>query len=185
MIILYSIFLVSIAFTSTIEDQSARSIEEIISTLFVDKKGPKDLSTFRIDRCQNSKIDWSQFLVPNKQTELEYNFKDGCDLEGVLTPHFYKPFVLDLKIRNLFQFTNIKSVNQISAILERDPIIKLDMKEGSLQGGQTLIKFEASYSVRIKSSENKTNIEHLGGEIIIKKINSKDVLIKKKIKRNI
>ena len=76
-------------------------------------------------------------------------------------------------------------MNQISAILERDPIIKLDMKEGSLQGGQTLIKFEASYSVRIKSSENKTNIEHLGGEIIIKKINSKDVLIKKKIKRNI
>jgi hypothetical protein len=181
MIILYSIFLASIAFTSTIEDQSVRSIEEIISTLFVDKKGPKDLSTFRIDRCQNSKIDWSQFLVPNKQTELEYNFKDGCDLEGVLTPHFYKPFVLDLKIRNLFQFTNIKSVNQISAILERDPVIKLEMKDGALKGGESNLKFEANYSIRTKIVQNKLEIEHLGGEILISEINTKKVLIKKRI----
>jgi hypothetical protein len=175
----------SIASTSTIEDQSVRSIEKIISTLFVDKKGSKDLSSFRIEKCQISKLDWSQFLVPTKKVNLEYNFKDGCDLQGILTPQFFKPFLMDLQLRNLFEFTNIKSVNQISAILERHPVIKLEMKDGSLNGEKSNIIFEANYSVRIKTIEKKTKIEHLGGEISILKINSKQVLIKKKIKSNI
>jgi hypothetical protein len=181
MFILCFFLMTSFAFTSTFENQSLQSIEEIIRSFISEKKDSKDVISFRIDKCQKSTIHWSQFLQNNKRANLEYKFHDGCDLKGFFSPQIFKPFLLNLEIRNLFQFTNIKTMNQISAALERNPIMRLDMKDGTLKGSESILKFEANYSIRTKSINGRLELEHLGGEILISEINAKKVHIKKKI----
>jgi len=165
------------------EENSIQSIKLILRTITTERKTNQEkLNHFRIDNCQDPKINWAQILTSHSQASIKFKFKEGCDLNGEINPQFIKPFKINLDLRNLFHFTTFQSDNQISAILERHPILKLEITNGLLKGLNSEVKFNANYSIRIKSSNEMTKAEYLEGEIIITEINSRKIKIIHKIK---
>lgn len=161
------------------------SIKALIQPLLPGKKKAlsKIYSSFRIDLCEKHQVNWGDVLLKQTPVTLQYKFKDGCDVQGEISPKILLPFEAKLEIRNLGPYTEVVSQNKISASFESKPILNLEMRSGSLKSKKGDVKFEADYQVRINPM-NKANPveENLGGVIKIKEILGQKVSIKESIK---
>lgn len=167
----------------TIED-AKRSVLSLIQPLMAGNstKRPKGTEDFRVDGCDKKKINWIDVLFMRETATLDFKFKEGCDIQGTITPKVLQPFAANLDLRNLRSYSRIETQNTVSANLETKPILNLEMRDGVLSGKGDVVKFEADYRVRISPAEKKTLTENLGGELRISEINGKKVAIKQKIK---
>jgi len=165
-----------------IED-AKRSIIALIQPLMAGSatKRPKGTEEFRVDQCEKKKINWMDVLLMKDTAKLDFKFKEGCDIQGSITPKVLQPFPANLDLRNVRSYSRVETQNTVTANLETKPILNLEMREGILSGKKDVVKFEADYRVRISPMENKTVSENLGGELRIHEINGKKVSIKEKI----
>lgn len=173
----------SSAFASEM-DEAKKSVEALIRPLLTSGSSaqrPKGTEKFRVDTCKKHKIDWMAVLLRQSEATLDFSFKPGCDIEGVIKPLILTPFPAGLKLRNLQSFDKVDTMNKVTAVLETRPILNLEMREGLLTGKKSKVKFEADYRVRVSPTGGKTVTENLGGEIRISEINGKKVQIKEKI----
>lgn len=168
---------------ATIED-AKRSVLSLIQPLMAGNatKRPSGTEEFRVDGCEKKKINWMDVLMMKDTATLNFKFKEGCDIQGSITPKVLQPFPANLDIRNIRSYSRIETQNTVTANLETKPILNLEMREGVLSGKTDKVKFEADYRVRISPMEKKTVTENLGGELRISEINGKKVSIKEKIK---
>lgn len=166
-------------------DEAKRSILSLIRPLVPgsNKTLPKELGEFRVDKCEKHKIDWMGVLMMRTKAHLKYSFKEGCDIEGTITPAVFSPFPAKLKLRNLKNYTQIESQNKVNSTIESKPIMNLEMRQGLLSGQKGLVKFEADYEVQLNPVNKEKVVEkNLGGEIRISEIYGKKVTIKEKIR---
>lgn len=172
-----------IALASPEVEDAKRSITALIQPLMAGNstKRPKGTEDFRVDQCEKKKINWMDVLLMRETAKLDFKFKEGCDIQGSITPKVLQPFVANLDLRNVRSYSRVETKNTVTANLETKPILNLEMREGVLSGKKDVVKFEADYRVRISPMENKTVSENLGGELRIFEINGKKVSIKEKI----
>jgi len=161
-----------------------KSIEALIKPL-IPHRAKENLNSkekFRTDLCEKHKINWMNVLLKKEEAKLTYHFKEGCDIQGTIIPQIIESFPAELAIKNVPDFNHIKSINEIIPSLELKPILNLKMDQGILTGPKGLVKFSATYSVRINTT-SKTKIldENLGGEIYISEIFGQKTSIREKI----
>jgi hypothetical protein len=165
-------------------EEAKQSIRSLIRPLIPgsDKTPPKELGGFRVEGCEKHKIDWMGVLLMRTKAKLDYHFKEGCDIEGTITPAVFSPFPAKLKLRQLESYDLIETQNKITATLESKPVMNLEMREGVLTGKKGKVKFEADYEV-VLNPMNKDQIveKNRGGEIRISEIYGKKIAIKEKI----
>jgi hypothetical protein len=168
--------------TSEIQD-AKRSIQSLIRPLLAgsSKKVTKSDQEFRIDGCDQKKIDWMGVILMRETATLNYKFKKYCDIEGTITPKVFQSFPVKLKLRNIKSYSQVESQNKITANLEQKPILNLEMEEGLLSGKDAKVKFTATYKVQINPVADDTIEKNLGGELRIIEINGKKTNIKEKI----
>ena len=165
-------------------DEAKKSVEALIRPLLATSSSvprPKGTEKFRVDNCKKHKVDWMAVLLRQSEATLDFTFKPGCDIEGVIKPLILTPFPASLKLRNLQSFDKVDTMNKVTALLETRPVLNLEMREGLLTGKKSKVKFEADYRVRVSPAGGKTVTENLGGEIRISEINGKKVQMKEKI----
>lgn len=143
------------------------------------KDKPSSGNKFRVDLCE--KIRWDNLLMITKKTELRFEFKEGCDIKGVVNPKLLSWFPIELELRNIPNYNQIKANGLISAVLETNPVIRLDIKEASLHNEKKSIAFEGSYKVRIGQNGKKALVQKLGGEIILTGFGDQKILPSEKI----
>jgi hypothetical protein len=180
---LLMLLLPSLSLASAEIDDAKRSIQSLIRPLMAGsaKKRPPGTEKFRVDTCEKTKINWMKVLLMQESATLKYTFKEGCDIQGTITPKVLQPFDANLDLKNIDSYSRIETTNKITANLEVKPILNLEMRKGTLSGKKSIVKFEADYRVRISPMEKKTVAENLGGELRIFEINGKKVSIKEKI----
>ncbi len=171
---------------TTKEIESAKSsIKTLITPLLPGAKRGKltPIGNFRIDACEKVVINWTDVLLMRKSVVMQYKFKDGCDIEGAITPKVLQPFEAKLLVRHLPPYTEIQSENKITASLETKPILFLEMRKGTLSSPKGVIKFEADYQIQINPISDTEPVEKdLGGEIRITEIYGTKANIKEKIR---
>lgn len=155
-------------------------IHPLIPGLTIER--PKGMEKFRVDGCDKHKINWSEVLMLRRPVTLDYKFKKDCDIQGSVSPKAFLPFPIELQIRNIDSYKNIKSENKITSSFESRPVMILEMREGILTGRKGNIKFEADYQVQIDPLKPNSPVhKNLGGEIRITEIHGLKVSIKEKI----
>jgi hypothetical protein len=167
---------------SEIED-AKRSVRSLIQPLMAgsSKSRPKGTEKFRVDGCDNKKVDWMGIILMRSSATLDYKFKKDCDIEGTITPKVFQSFPASLKLRNIQSYSKVDSQNKVTANLETKPILNLEILEGVLSGKKSLVKFEADYKVQMNPTAKNPVEKNLGGEIRILEINGKKTNIKEKI----
>lgn len=165
-------------------EEAKKSLRALITPILQRPvKDPKTLTKdFSVAKCEKHQINWMEAILKPKSVALTYTFRPGCDIEGTVYPTIFKPFITNLKLKNLHNFHHLSSENKITASLEALPIIYLEIRSAKLSGTKGDIKFDADYSVRINPAKTGDPIqENLGGEIRIKEIYGKPVTIKERI----
>lgn len=159
------------------------SIKSLIAPLLSKKNNrPKGTENFRVDTCEKHKINWKEFLTFQSSLTMSFTFKEGCDIQGTVSPAFIKPFPASLDVRNLMDFSHVDTQNKITGTLEKKPIMTLEMRDGKLTGKKGKVRFEADYQVLINPLNRENPIEkNLGGELRIHEIYGMKVSIKEKI----
>jgi hypothetical protein len=176
-------FFSSLTLASTEVEDAKRSVRSLIQPLMAGsaKVRPKGTEKFRVDACDKTKINWMNVLMMKESATLNYKFKEGCDIQGTITPKVFSPFPANLELRNIQSYSRMTTVNKITANLETKPILNLEMREGLLSGKTSKVKFEVDYKVRINPSVEKSRTENLGGVLRISEVNGKEVNITEKI----
>ena len=166
---------------SEIED-AKRSIQSLIRPLLNGggQARPKGAEKFRVDTCEKEKINWMDVLFMRKEATLTYTFKEGCDIQGTITPKVFQPFPAKLALRHIDSYQEVQGQNRIMAQLESKPILNLEIREGLLTGKHK-VKFEADYKVQINPMEKNPVEKNLGGVLRILELNGKKVNITEKI----
>lgn len=185
-----TLFLLALLITQPIlakneTEEAKKSLKALIEPILQRQiKDPKAaLGEFSVEKCEKHKINWMDVILMRESAALTYSFKPGCDIEGTVNPTVIKPFPVDLKLKNLQNFTRLESENKITPTIESMPIMNLAVRAAKLTGKNGLVKFEADYAVRINPMKKKNMVEeNLGGEIRITEIYGKPVTIKEKIK---
>lgn len=176
----------SAATPATEAEEAKKSLKALIEPILQKQlKNPKTLlNDFSVAKCEKYKINWMDVILMRKEAALTYNFRPGCDIEGVVNPTVIKPFPVDLKLKNLHHFNRLQGQNKITASLEAKPVMNLAVRSAILTGAKGVVKFEADYDVRIDPLKQGKDIveKNLGGEIRISEIYGKKVSIKEKIK---
>lgn len=164
--------------------EARESIKALISPLVQRtlKKLPAGLEDFEVKGCDKHNINWREFLTFQSGFTLTYKFKEGCDIQGSVTPKLLQPFPASLEVRNLMDFKKVDTMNKITSTIESRPTLFLEMREGKLLGKKGKVVFEADYSVKVNPLKREDPIEeNLGGEIRISEIYGQKVSIKEKI----
>lgn len=176
-------FFATNVFPGTEVQDAKRSIEALIQPLMAGsaKKRPPGTEKFRVDKCEKHKINWMNVLLQREEARMKFTFAPGCDINGTIQPKVLQEFPANLDLRNVQSFTRVETINKVTANLETKPILNLEMRNGTLSGKTSKVKFEADYAVRINPVGKKTVSENLGGELRISEINGKKVSIKEKI----
>ena len=181
------LWMMSLGITAPTQDvkEAQISIKALIRPLIPgqNKTLPKEVKDFRVDLCEKHKVNWMNVLLMRETVTLEYKFKEGCDIQGTITPKVFTPFPSKLALKNLKSYEEIETQNKVTASIETKPLMFLEMREGKLKGKKGIVKFEADYQVRLDPMKKKDVVEeNLGGEIRILEIHGKKVSIKEKIK---
>lgn len=166
-------------------EEAKRSIKTLIQPLLPGAKRtkPASLKNFNINGCEKFAINWRDVLMMRTSVVLQYKFKEGCDIEGAITPKLLQPFPVALTIRNLPPYTKLETENKITASLETKPIMNLEMRKGILTGQKGAVKFEADYQIQINPISDTEPVEKdLGGEIRITEIYGTKTNLREKIK---
>lgn len=166
-------------------NEAIESVKALIGPLIMPgaKKVSKGAKSFTVAGCEKHKIDWMEVLMMRTKVSISYSFKPQCDIQGTIHPAVLSPFPADLKLRNLEEFTQLKTQNKVSSTIESKPVLHLDVTSGELFGPKGVVRFIANYSVRINPmSDSKKLEENLGGELMISEIYGQKVSIKEKIK---
>lgn len=164
--------------------EARQSISSLISPLLpgTRKAISKLAKDFRVDKCQTEKVNWSDVLMMRKSVTLVFKFKEGCDIEGSVTPKVFSAFPAEFKLRNLKLYDRVQSMNTVRSTFESKPIMTIELREGILYGRPGKVKFEADYQVQIDPLNRQKPVEkNLGGEVRISEIGGKKVSIKEKI----
>jgi hypothetical protein len=172
--------------TPTLEvEEAKKSLLAMIRPLLTNSKQIKESTLpkdFQLQGCDKHKINWMNVILMKEEAELKYVFKTGCDVEGTINPRIFRPFPVDLKLRNLASYHKISTQNTITASFESRPIMLLEMTAGELTGPKGVVKFEADYRVQLNPMNKENPVEkNLGGEIRISEIYGKKASIKEKI----
>lgn len=164
-----------------IED-AKRSVRSLIQPLLggSSKGRPKGTEKFRVDACEKKKVNWTDVLLMRTEVTLEYKFKTGCDIQGIIKPKAFQPFPVSLDLRNVQSYKKITAISTLTASLETKPILNLEVKEGILKG-KDVVKFEMDYQVQMNPLVKNPIEKNLGGELRITEINGKKTSIKEKI----
>lgn len=165
-----------------IED-AKRSIQELIRPLMAggSKQRPKGTEKFRVDGCEQTRINWMDVLTMKQEASLNYKFKEGCDIQGTIRPKIFQSFPTALELRNIRSYNRVEGQNKITADLDTKPILNLEIREGLLTGTSAKVKFEADYRVQLNPVNKNPLEKNLGGELRITEINGKKTLIREKI----
>lgn len=184
-LILVALVLSARAYATSETEEAKKSLRALLTPILQKPvKDPKALiKDFSVANCDKHKINWMNVILMRESAALTYKFKPGCDIEGTVYPTIIKPFTTDLKLKNLQNFTHLISENKITASLETEPVMNLEVRSAKLTGAKGVVKFDADYAVRINPLEKKNPVtENMGGEIRITEIYGKPVSIKEKIK---
>lgn len=178
-LLLVLFFISGATFAASAQIEEAKvSIRTLIQPLIGQNSNkPKGTEKFRVDACERNKINWMDVLLQKEEAEMEFIFKEGCDLQGKVKPKVLSPFEANFDLNNLQSYKKVETKITISADLQTKPILKLEMRKGILSG-KHILKFEADYRVRINPNASKDVDENLGGELRISEIDSKKVNIK-------
>ena len=163
---------------------TADSVKGLIAPLILSKQSKAKVvgDGFKVNGCQHHKIDWMEVLMMKSSVALTYKFTNDCDIEGTIKPMVIKPFLAELKLRNLRSFELMKSENKITSTFETKPVMTMEILSGELIGKKENVKFTADYQVRINPLKEKDAIEeNMGGVIKISEINGQKVNITEKI----
>lgn len=180
-----ALLIVQVAYAQNESEEAKKSLKALIEPILQKSvKDPKsEFKDFSVKNCEKHKINWMDVILMQKSAALTYTFKPGCDIQGTVYPAVIKPFPVDLKIKNLKDFSRLESENKITATIESQPIMNMAVRSAKLTGPKGLVKFEADYAVRIDPMKKQNMVtENLGGEIRITEIFGKTVSIKEKIK---
>lgn len=184
--ILFCFLLLSTVFAAENSNVEAvrQSLRTMLTPILSKNLGSKSLgkSSFSIKECEKSNVNWKNFLLLQEEFKLNLSFKEGCDVEGSVSPKPFSPFPAKLKVRNLYGFEKLEMTNKLNSTLETNPVITLTVTEGVLTGPKGKVRFEAEYDVRIDPLNREDPIkEDLGGDIKINQIFGQKVSIKEKI----
>jgi hypothetical protein len=171
-----------VALSKTEVQETRASIEALIRPLLATGSGKGHPGGFQLDACEKHKINWPSVILQRETPTLTYTFREGCDVQGTINPRPFQPFPIDLKLKNLERFDRIQATSTVTAELEANPILRLQLREGAISGKSSRALFEADYGVRVSPGEGRTVSENLGGELRISEINGKKVTINEKIR---
>lgn len=182
LLILILPFSLSAASLPEIEDAKA-SIKSLIAPMLAGKKNrPKETDKFRVDGCEKYNVPWMDVLMLKSSFAMNFAFKEGCDIQGVVTPKVFQPFPASLKLRNISSFHQMDTQNKLNSTFESKPVLNLEMRDGKLTGKKGKVRFEADYEVQLNPMNKANPIEkNLGGIIRITEIYGVKVSIKEKI----
>lgn len=173
------------AASTKVEVQDAiSSVRSLIAPLLPGKSKlrPKGTEDFRVDGCEKYNIDWMNVLLMRTSFTMNFKFKEGCDIEGSVSPMVFKPFPAELKLRNLKSYDKMVTQNTVTSSIESKPILNLELREGKLSGKLGMVRFEADYQVQLNPMNKDKVIEkNLGGVLRISEIYGVKVSIKEKI----
>lgn len=171
-----------LAFASPEIEDAKQTVQSLIQPLISGSaKKPKALSKFRVDKCPKKKINWGNVLLMRETATLTYKFQEGCDIQGEITPKFLQPFPANLELRNIDSYSKVETKNKITADLQTQPILNLEMREGVLSGKNN-VKFEVDYQLQVDPMEGQKSVtKNLGGVLRILEINGKATKISTKI----
>jgi len=170
------------------EDPQIEAVKQSVKALIAPilsknlDKSAKGKTAFSLEKCERPKVNWKEFFTFQSELQMNVKFSSGCDIEGTISPKLIRPFPASFKVRNLSDFKQMDSTNQITATFESQPIVTLDISEGTLTGPKGKVRFEGDYRVQVDPMKKDNPIQkNLGGEIRIKEIFGKKVSIKEKI----
>lgn len=166
-------------------DEAIQSVKALVQPLLMGgKNGIKHRpGKFTVEKCEKHKVDWTAVLLRQSSAALTFTFKEGCDIEGTITPAVFTPFPIELKLKNLDEFNQLVTTSKITSSIESKPVLLLELTEGQLKGAKGVVKFQANYQVRVNPIEKARPIdENLGGELKISEIFGNRVQIKECIK---
>ena len=161
-----------------------QSLRTMLTPILSKNLGSKELgkSSFSIKACERTNVNWKNFLLLQEEFRLNLSFKEGCDVEGTVSPKPFSPFPAKLKVRNLYGFKELEMMNKLASTLETNPVLTLTVTKGILTGPKGKVRFEADYDVRIDPLNREDPIkEDLGGNIRINQIFGQKVSIKEKV----
>jgi hypothetical protein len=165
-------------------DAVRQSLRTMLTPILSKNLGSEVLgkSTFTIKDCEKANINWKKFLLFQEEFKLNLSFKEGCDVEGSVSPRPFSPFPAKLKVRNLYGFKELEMMNKMNSTLETNPVITLTITDGVLIGPKGKVRFEADYDVRIDPMNRENPVkEDLGGTVRINQVFGQKVSIKEKI----
>lgn len=186
MMLLLSLLIAPAGYAQNESEMAKKSLRALIEPILQKSvKDPKsEIKGFSVKNCERHRINWMDVILMQKSAALTYTFKPGCDIQGTVYPTILKAFPVDLKLKNLRDFSRLESENKITATIESQPIMNMAVRSARLTGPKGLVKFEADYSVRIDPIKKGKEMvsENMGGEIRITEIYGRPVSIKEKIK---
>ena len=156
---------------SKIDESKIKETKEIISTLLPFQKSNSKINLeFKVDKCQINKSKWIMLLVAKTPFTESLKFSKNCDVEGTYKAKREVPFPVNLKLKKLKHFKQVKFNFLINLAYEPIPMIKIQMQNGILNGTKNKITFDVSYSADIDPFSKDIIKKDNGGTLRIKTI---------------
>lgn len=156
--------------------QEKSSAIETITAIFPNLAKSNNVKTAQ---CQFDKQKWINLLLTQKSFIEKLSFNSSCDLQGKHEVKMNEFFNIDLKIKNLKDYDQLKSKVKFSILFEDMPVLKVEMNNALLSGNQKNISFDMDYAVIVDVMNAEPLQKHKGGTLHLKKSNNK--FINKKI----
>jgi hypothetical protein len=176
LVILLSLLISSYSFSKSVQTketkQKIKEAKEVISKLLpFQKSNSKDKLKFKIDKCKIDNTKWIMMLIAKTPFTESVHFAKDCDIEGTYTAKREVPFPVKFSLKNLKNFKQANFNLLVSVIYDPVPMIKLQMKNGTIKGKDNNIKFDVSYSAEIDPLSKDFIKKDNGGTLRIKTIN--------------
>jgi hypothetical protein len=175
LIFLLSIVLCSECFSKTtntkLNKNKIKETKEIISALLpLQKSNAKNELKFKVDKCQIDKSKWIMLLVAKTPFTESLKFIKKCDVQGTYTAKREIPFPVNLNLKNLKNFKQVRFNFLINVIYDPTPMIKIQMQNGILNGTGNKVTFDVKYSAEIDPFSKEIIKKDNGGTLRIKTI---------------
>ena len=136
---------------------------------------------FNVRGCKNYQKQWVEVFLTNRKQDFTYNFKSGCDIQGVIKALPGRKVKMNLKLRNVGVFERTEL--DISYFMKLNLITRVDfvINDGTLFAkGEGDTRFTGDYSVDLNPMKKTLIEKNRGGNLRFNKIFGKDIQLNRK-----
>ena len=181
---IFFIFLSLLSHPIYANEKQMDAVEKLFSIFNPSKKSAQK-QTFSVETCKIEQKTLMELALLRRPVKTSFKFAKGCDVEGEVELQVSKAFPVQLKVRNLDQYTKVLFTSTLTiGTVEEGIGYKVDLTQGNLSGAKSSVLFQGFYNyiIGIDSSSKASKSE--GGEIVIESIDGKKVAITKVLSRN-